>query len=119
MWYGRKKVPKTSSIYSVDGGLGAATKNEALLLGNDFRKEGPQLLLWKGKSEEKVEESGGGKDRCPGRAGKVDTGGNGEELQRRKCQEKGSAGLPGRVVTHLYASLHKPYGHSPHFRTQT
>lgn len=56
MWYGRKKVPKTSSIYSVVGGLGAATKNEALLLGNDFRKEGPQLLLWKGKSEEKESE---------------------------------------------------------------
>lgn len=74
----------------------------------------------KGKAKrKKVKGSRGGRDRCPGRAGKVDTGGNGEELQRRKCQEKGSAGLPGRVVTHLYASLHKPYGQSPLFRTQT
>jgi len=56
VWYERKKVPKTGFIYSEDGGLGAAIENEALLLGNDFRKKGPRLLLWKGKSEDKESE---------------------------------------------------------------
>ena len=45
-----------------------------------------------GKGKEKIKKvkgSGGGRDRRLGRAGKVDKGGNGEELQRRKCQEKG------------------------------
>jgi len=55
----------------------------------------PSCGVWashcgKGKAKiKKVKGSGGGRDRRLGRAGKVDKGGNGEELQRRKCQEKG------------------------------
>lgn len=90
MWYGRKKVAKTSSIYSVAVGLGAATENEALLLGNDFRKKGLRLLLRKGKSEEKESEEKWRRERqAPRKSREVDKDGNAEELQRRKCQEKG------------------------------
>lgn len=105
MWYGRKKVTKTSSIYSVAVGLGAATENEALLLGNDFRKKGLRLLLWKGKREEKQSEGKWRRERqVPRKSREVDKDGNAEELHRRKCQEKGvqvSLGEWSPTSTHL------------------
>lgn len=121
---GRRSLRQFHPFVAV--GLGAATENEALLLGNDFRKKKKRVYgSFCGKEKGKRNKVEGKwrreRDRRQERAEKLIKMEMLKSFSQKKMPGKGSAGLPGSMVPHLYTSLHKLYGqessleHNPHF----